>query len=187
MGAEPHEILGIQRSASPERIRARYRELARRYHPDTNGGDPTAEWMFKQINDAHQRVREDGPSGLVEQASNTERASTARQSRNESRPKNAGRSHWQERGTPAGLDDMRDESIETIVSAMAAIAVAGATTAAAYWTGAGNAAADAIRAPEGTALLIIAATAATGTVIGMATRAARRDARADTNNDRPAK
>jgi len=53
---DPFEVLGLERGASTEEVRRRYRELARRYHPDVNEGDSTAEWMFKQVNAAHEAI-----------------------------------------------------------------------------------------------------------------------------------
>ena len=53
---DPFEVLGLERGASTEEVRRRYRELARRYHPDVNEGDSTAEWMFKQVNAAHETI-----------------------------------------------------------------------------------------------------------------------------------
>lgn len=53
---DPHEVLGLHPSASRDETRKRYRELARRYHPDVNGGDPTATWVFKQINKAQAKI-----------------------------------------------------------------------------------------------------------------------------------
>jgi curved DNA-binding protein len=52
-----YEILGVTRSASPEEIKAAYRRLARRYHPDTSR-DPGAEDRFKEITLAYQVLRD---------------------------------------------------------------------------------------------------------------------------------
>jgi hypothetical protein len=38
-------------------LRARYKELAKRYHPDANGGDRTAEDRFKDVNRAYSLLR----------------------------------------------------------------------------------------------------------------------------------
>lgn len=59
---DPHDVLGIARGAPPAAIKTRYRELAKRYHPDVNGQDPTAVWVFKQIQAAYAAVRAEADS-----------------------------------------------------------------------------------------------------------------------------
>ena len=54
-----YNILGINREASEREIKQAYRRLARKYHPDVNPGDKSAEAMFKQINEAYE-VLSDG-------------------------------------------------------------------------------------------------------------------------------
>ncbi len=44
-----YEIMGLQRNASDEEIKRRYRELARQYHPDVNPGNQEAVEKFKEI------------------------------------------------------------------------------------------------------------------------------------------
>lgn len=48
-----HEILGLERDASPEAIKARYRELAKKYHPDLNKS-PNAQERFIEITEAYE-------------------------------------------------------------------------------------------------------------------------------------
>ena len=48
-----YAILGVPRNASQEEIKRAYRELAKKYHPDKNRGDPEAEERFKEINEAY--------------------------------------------------------------------------------------------------------------------------------------
>jgi len=55
-GMMPHEVLGLERDASPEAIRAAFLKLAKKYHPDVNPGDLRAERRFKTINQAHQSL-----------------------------------------------------------------------------------------------------------------------------------
>ncbi len=48
-----YELLGVKKSASAEDIRKAFRKLARKYHPDVNPGDKTAEERFKAISEAN--------------------------------------------------------------------------------------------------------------------------------------
>src|ERR1700726_4625984 len=48
-----YEILGIKKSASAEEIRKAFRKLARKYHPDVNPGDKSAEEKFKALSEAN--------------------------------------------------------------------------------------------------------------------------------------
>jgi len=45
----PYDVLGVKKDASEEEIRAAYRKLAKRYHPDLNPGNKEAEARFKEI------------------------------------------------------------------------------------------------------------------------------------------
>ncbi len=48
-----YEILGVSRSTDAKEIRSAYRKLARRYHPDVNPNDASAEARFKEIQRAY--------------------------------------------------------------------------------------------------------------------------------------
>ena len=53
MAQDYYEVLGARRNASQPEIKKIYRRLARKYHPDVNPGDPSAEERFKQIQEAY--------------------------------------------------------------------------------------------------------------------------------------
>lgn len=54
---DPYTVLGVSRDATEEQIKAAYRTLARRYHPDRYANDPegarVAEEKMKEINEAY--------------------------------------------------------------------------------------------------------------------------------------
>ncbi|MDT7951953.1 MAG: J domain-containing protein [Acetobacteraceae bacterium] len=54
---EPVQTLGLEWPVSMEVLKARYKELAKRHHPDANGGDRAAEERLKTINLAYAAVR----------------------------------------------------------------------------------------------------------------------------------
>ena len=48
-----YDILGIKRDASAETIKKAFRKLSKKYHPDSNAGNPQAEQLFKDVNEAY--------------------------------------------------------------------------------------------------------------------------------------
>jgi DnaJ-class molecular chaperone len=48
-----YDVLGVKRDAPDEQIKKAYRKLARKFHPDLNPGDKTAEEQFKRLQEAY--------------------------------------------------------------------------------------------------------------------------------------
>lgn len=77
-----YAILGINPSASKKDIKSAYRNLARKYHPDTNQGNKISELKFKEIGEAYEilvsddkRRRYDLLRGIIEPRQKTHEAS----------------------------------------------------------------------------------------------------------------
>jgi curved DNA-binding protein len=49
-----YKVLGLAKSATEKEIKAAYRKLARKHHPDMNQGNPKAEARFKEIGEAYE-------------------------------------------------------------------------------------------------------------------------------------
>lgn len=53
-----YKILGVERNASADDIQKAYKKLARKYHPDLNPGDKSAEEKFKDIGEAYEVLKD---------------------------------------------------------------------------------------------------------------------------------
>ncbi|WP_008309882.1 DnaJ C-terminal domain-containing protein [Leptolyngbya sp. PCC 6406] len=49
-----YSVLGVSKTASADEIKRAFRKLARKYHPDVNPGDSTAEAKFKEVSEAYE-------------------------------------------------------------------------------------------------------------------------------------
>src|SRR5262249_38239789 len=52
--SDHYEVLGVSRNASADEIKRAYRELARKFHPDSNPDDPQAVERFKEVTAAYE-------------------------------------------------------------------------------------------------------------------------------------
>lgn len=54
---DPYSVLGVSRNASEDEIKRAYRQLAKKYHPDLNPGDPEAARKMNEINAAYEQIK----------------------------------------------------------------------------------------------------------------------------------
>ena len=54
-----YEVLGVSQSATKEEIKAKYREMAKKCHPDLNRDDKNAEKKFREITEAYEVLESD--------------------------------------------------------------------------------------------------------------------------------
>jgi len=57
--SDPYSDLGVASSATQDEIKAAYRNIAKKYHPDLNPGNKTAEAKFKVVAAAYERIGTD--------------------------------------------------------------------------------------------------------------------------------
>ncbi|MGV3614992.1 MAG: molecular chaperone DnaJ [Fimbriimonas sp.] len=69
---DPYEVLGVARGASADEIKSAYRRLARRYHPDVNPDDPSAEEKFKEVGSAYSVLSDPDRRARFDQFGTTE-------------------------------------------------------------------------------------------------------------------
>ncbi len=62
-----YEVLGVERGASSAEIKAAYRKLAMKYHPDRNPDDDGAEHKFKEINEAYDVLKDEQKRAAYDQ------------------------------------------------------------------------------------------------------------------------
>lgn len=69
-----YQILGVDRNASQKAIKAAYRKLALKFHPDKNPDDKQAEEKFKEINEAHEVLSDPAKRAKYDQLGESYRA-----------------------------------------------------------------------------------------------------------------
>ncbi len=62
-----YEVLGVSRTATEDELKKAYRQLAKKYHPDTNPGDKAAEAKFKEASEAYAVLSDSEKRGKYDQ------------------------------------------------------------------------------------------------------------------------
>ena len=61
MVSDPYKVLGLSPGASDEEVKAAYRRLAKKYHPDLNPGNQRAADRMNEINAAYEQIKNPQP------------------------------------------------------------------------------------------------------------------------------
>ncbi len=104
MPKDPYETLGVTKDATPDQIRAAYRKLAKKLHPDLNPGNKTAEEKFKAVGAANDLLSDPEKRARFDRGE----IDAAGQERGFPQPDPGapgGRRRRQRAGAPPGMDD----------------------------------------------------------------------------------
>ena len=130
-----YQTLGVSRTASQKELKAAFRKLARKYHPDTNKSDPAAEDQFKRVNEAYEVLSDEKDRKLYDRYGDEWRAYrdagfTGNESRSQSRPGSEASFHrsYQRSATASQDDDAFGSIFESMFSRPGGGFTGGATT-----------------------------------------------------------
>jgi DnaJ-class molecular chaperone len=130
-----YQTLGVTRTASQKELKAAFRKLARKYHPDANKSDPSAEDQFKKVNEAYEVLSDEKDRKLYDRYGDEWRAYrdagfTGDEPKSQSRPGNQPPFHSSYQSGPAGGvdDDALGSIFESMFSRTGGFSSGGATS-----------------------------------------------------------
>lgn len=70
----PYDVMGLPKTANKEEIKKRFKELAKKFHPDVNK-EPDAKERFAELNESYQILSDDNKRNILDQTGSAEAAS----------------------------------------------------------------------------------------------------------------
>ena len=111
-GKDYYSLLAIPKNAPDKDVKAAYRRLARKYHPDVNPGDKSAEAKFKEINEAFEVLSDPDKRTKFDQYGsdfdNAEAFARARQQSQQQSQRQSGNFGRGARGSPFTTNETQD-------------------------------------------------------------------------------
>ena len=120
-----YEVLGISKTADEKTIKKAYRKLAKKYHPDMNPGDKTAEQKFKEATDAYNILSDPEKRKLYDQYGHAAFDGTGAESEFYKNYQNYGGAHggYQEFHFEGGDGDVCSVAEETTKDSIEAVSI----------------------------------------------------------------
>lgn len=108
-----YATLGVSKTATDKEIKAAFRKLARKFHPDVNPGDAAAELQFKEINEAYEVLSDAAKRKKYDELGANWRMyeQAQQQGAGGGAPFNV-RWTWSGAGAPGGFRTMTEEEVE---------------------------------------------------------------------------
>jgi curved DNA-binding protein len=119
MATDYYKVLGVERNATVDAIKAAYRKLARKYHPDLNPNDNQAKKKFQEINEANEVLSDpDSRKKYDKYGEHWKHADQMEAAEKERAGRGGGAGGFAGGGQPFGGGEMNEEDLNDLFGSM---------------------------------------------------------------------